>query len=106
MKETKRIILYSLVTVLCIYILIFSPRAQQEKELEKSNKDKANIAKLIEKDERFQEIKFHRSSNWKKPLILMGEVEKKEDLESLKQTVSKVKLESKVDYRITIKKED
>jgi len=106
MKENKRILVYSFLLILVIYTFNFSPSAQQKEELGKSNRDKEKITKLIEKDERFKEIRFYRSSNWKKPLILTGEVREKEDLASLKQIVSKVKLESKIDYKITVKKED
>ena len=87
-----------------IYTVYFSPAAKQKEELAKSNKDRDNIAKLIEKDERFTKVRLHRSSNWTRPLIIIGTVEEKEDLESLEQIVSTVKLESKIDIRIKIRK--
>ena len=81
-----------LLIIVCVIIGIFyNIRLKSDSVMEQFEKDKTRIEALIKNDNRFTEIGFRRSTNYKHKALINGTVKTKNDLDELKKLISSLK---------------
>ena len=99
MKQKNIIIVLGIAVVVFFF---FNPKKDQQKVLTESDRTRLVIKEKVKDDQRFKDINYFQSTNWKLPLRIQGNVETEKDLIELKKIIATIKTDTKIAYKITI----